>query len=89
MSRELKVSRLSFAPDSLLPQMLGLLPGAVSPLGLMFDREHKVTLVCDKAIREYSRIAFHPCVNTETVIFQYNDFIEKVLLRMNVVPTWV
>ncbi len=89
VSKELKVSRLSFAPNELLPQMLGLLPGAVSPLGLLFDREHKVMLVCDKAIREYSRIAFHPCVNTETVVFQYTDFFEKVLPRMNVVPTWV
>jgi Ala-tRNA(Pro) deacylase len=89
VSRELKVSRLSFAPDELLPQMLGLLPGAVSPLGLLFDSEHRVTLVCDKAILEYSRIAFHPCVNTETVIFQSNDFYDKVLPRMNVVPTWV
>jgi len=89
VSKELGVSRLSFAPDELLPHMLGLLPGAVSPLGLLFDREHQVTLVCDRAIREYSRIAFHPCVNTETVIFQYRDFFEKVLQRMNVVPIWV
>lgn len=89
VSKDLGVSRLSFAPDELLPFMLGLLPGAVSPLGLLFDRHRKVTLVCDKAIRGYSRIAFHPCVNTETVIFLYDDFFEKVLPRMNVVPTWV
>jgi Ala-tRNA(Pro) deacylase len=89
VSRELGVSRLSFAPDGFLPQMLGLLPGAVSPLGLLFDREHQVTLVCDKAIREFTRIAFHPCVNTETVIFQNHDFFDKVLPRMNIEPTWV
>jgi Ala-tRNA(Pro) deacylase len=89
VSKQLNVSRLSFAPDEFLPQMLGLFPGAVSPLGLMFDGEHKVTLVCDKAIRAYARIAFHPCVNTETVIFQYDNFFEKVLPRMNAVPIWV
>jgi Ala-tRNA(Pro) deacylase len=89
VSKELNVSRLSFAPDEYLPKMLGLLPGAVSPLGLLFDTEHLVTLVCDKAIREFSRIAFHPCVNTETVIFLYDDFFEKVLPNMNVVPIWV
>lgn len=89
VSKELGVSRLSFAPDALLPEMLGLLPGAVSPLGLMFDREHKITLVCDKAIREFPRIAFHPCVNTETVIFGRLDFFEKVLPRMGVSPLWV
>lgn len=89
VSRELNVSRLSFAPNELLPQMLGLLPGAVSPLGLLFDREQKVTLVCDKAIRDFPRIAFHPCINTETVIFQNHDFFEKVLPRMNIEPAWV
>ena len=89
VSHELKVSRLSFAPDELLPQMLGLLPGAVSPLGLMFDKEHRVALACDRAIRAYPRIAFHPCVNTETVIFHHHDFFEKVLPRLNATPAWV
>ncbi len=89
VSKELGVSRLSFAPDELLPRMLGLLPGAVSPLGLLFDRERRVTLVCDRAVKEYPRIAFHPCVNTETVIFQSNDFFDKVLPRLNAVPAWV
>lgn len=89
VSRELGVSRLSFAPDTLLPQMLGLLPGAVSPLGLLFDKERRITLVCDRSIREYPRIAFHPCVNTETVIFQSGDFFEKVLPCIGTVPVWV
>ena len=89
VSKALGVSRLSFAPDAYLPQMLGLLPGAVSPLGLLFDKEHCITLLCDVKIREYSRIAFHPCVNTETVIFERDDFIEKVLHHIGTAPVWV
>ena len=89
VSQELGVSRLSFAPDTLLPQMLGLLLGAVSPLGLLFDKEKRVELVCDRSIREYAKIAFHPCVNTETVIFQSRDFWEKVLPKMGIEPRWV
>ncbi len=86
VSKALGVSRLSFAPDAFLPGMLGLLPGAVSPLGLIFDKEHRITLVCDSAILGYPRIAFHPCVNTETVIFEMNDFFDKVLPQMGVTP---
>jgi Ala-tRNA(Pro) deacylase len=89
VSKALLVSRLSFAPDTFLPSMLGLLPGAVSPLGLLFDKEHKVQLVCDKQIRDYPRIAFHPCVNTQTVIFQSGDFFGTVLSHMGVDPLWV
>ncbi len=89
VSRALGVSRLSFAPDELLPGMLGLLPGAVSPLGLLFDTGHRITLLCDRRIRDYPRIAFHPCINTETVVFGGGDFFEKVLPLMNAVPVWV
>ena len=53
VSRALGVSRLSFAPDAYLPEMLGLLPGSVSPLGLLFDQEQRITLLCDKGIWEY------------------------------------
>ena len=34
---------LTFASDQDLMDMLGLIPGAVTPLGLLNDREHKVT----------------------------------------------
>ncbi len=89
VSKALGVSRLSFAPDAYLPQMLGLLPGSVSPLGLLFDKEHRITLVCDEKIREYPRIAFHPCVNTETLIFERSGFFEKVLHHIGTAPVWV
>lgn len=89
VSKALGVSRLSFAPDEYLPKMLGLLPGSVSPLGLVLDKEHQITLICDKKIRDYPRIAFHPCVNTETVIFEKNDFFEKVLHHIGTAPIWV
>ncbi len=89
VSKALGVSRLSFAPDSYLPGMLGLMPGSVSPLGLLFDKEHRITLVCDERIREYPRIAFHPCINTETVIFDSIDFYEKVLRHIGTAPVWV
>ncbi len=89
VSKELGVSRLSFAPESLLPELLGLQAGAVSPLGLLFDKKRQVSLVCDRQIAEYPRIAVHPCVNTATVVFEAEDFWKGVLRRMNIAPQWV
>ena len=64
VSRQLGVSRLSFAPERLLPEYLGLLAGAVSPFGLLFDSDRRVRLLVDADLARHARAAFHPCVNT-------------------------
>ena len=74
VSKRLGVSRLSFAPDSLLNGFLNLEAGAVSPLGLMFDRERRVRLVMDKALERFEYLYFHPCVNTASVRMRRADF---------------
>lgn len=89
ISHQLGSSRLSFAPDTLLPEMLGLLPGAVSPFGLLFDESQRVQLVLDDALAHFPRIAFHPCVNTATVILSTSDFIHTVLPALAHAPVWV
>ena len=89
VSHQLGVSRLSFAPDALLPELLGLLPGAVSPFGLLFDEGNAVQLVLDDTLVSFPRIAFHPCVNTATVILSTADFINTVLPALAHAPVWV
>lgn len=89
VSRQLGVSRLSFAPNELLPDYLGLLPGAVSPFGLIFDAPCRVQLALDSALRSFERIAFHPCVNTATVILPTQDFINTFLPAAAHLPAWV
>ncbi|NLX83514.1 MAG: prolyl-tRNA synthetase associated domain-containing protein [Clostridiales bacterium] len=79
VSKLLGVSRLSFAPLEKLPGMLGLESGAVSPLGLLFDREKRVTLVVDDALLAYRSLWFHPCVNTASVEMRTTDFLERFL----------
>ena len=85
----LGVSRLSFAPDEMLAPLLGLERGAVSPLGLLFDKEHRIPLICDAELQKAPRIAFHPLVNTSTVIFDGGDFWNRVLPHMGVKPIFV
>lgn len=86
VSKALGVSRLSFAPDELLPEMLGLRAGAVSPLGLVHDPEKKVTLVIDRALRGYEYLGFHPCENTATVVLRGEDFFNGFLPKLGRAP---
>lgn len=79
VSKLLGVSRLSFAPETLLPPLLGLDRGAVSPLGLLFDTDKRVSLVMDDALLSYQRLWFHPCVNTQSVEISTQDFLHRFL----------
>ena len=89
VSKQLSVSRLSFAPERLLPDYLGLLAGAVSPFGLLFDPQARVRLLVDADLARYARAAFHPCVNTATVVLSMRDFFDVFLPHTQHVPTTV
>ncbi len=66
--------KLGFAsPDRLLAH-LGLTPGSVSPFGLINDPAHLVEVAMDVAIRDAARVAFHPNVNTATLVLAGPDF---------------
>lgn len=79
ISRQLGVSRLSFATEEELMDMLRTLPGAISPMGLLFDGEKKVRLAIDRALRGEERLLFHPCVNTATLAVSGADFFGRLL----------
>ena len=68
---------LTFASDQDLMDSLGLIPGAVTPLGLLNDREHKVTFFLDKSFLEGSGlIGVHPNDNTATVWLKAQDLLK-------------
>ena len=79
VSRQLGVSRLSFATAEELMEMLRTLPGAISPMGLLFDGEKKVHVAIDRARRGEERLLFHPCVNTATLAVSGADFFGRLL----------
>lgn len=79
ISRQLGASRLSFATAEELMDMLRTLPGAISPMGLLFDEEKKVHLAIDRALRGEERLLFHPCVNTATLAVSGADFFGRLL----------
>ena len=89
VSKQLGVSRLSFAPDEALQEQLHLSAGSVSPLGLYFDTQRRITLCYEQAVRDTPLIAFHPCDNTATVLFTQPVFWEQVLPALGVSPVCV
>ena len=67
---------LSFASADDLMEILGLIPGAVTPLGLLNDRERKVELYLDAAFAEL--ISIHPNDNTASVWMKTKDLIRII-----------
>ncbi len=89
LSRELGIARLSFADEEKLLAYLNLTPGSVSAAGLIFDPEHKVKLLIDRALLSEARFGCHPAINTATVAFSTKALLETYLPRVGHVPTYV
>ena len=89
VSRQLDSSRLSFALADKLMEMMRTLPGAISPMGLLFDPEKRVRLAIDRSLLELPRLAFHPCVNTATIAMESAEFFEKYLPAIGRQPRYV
>ena len=70
---------LSFASSDDLMNIMGLIPGAVSPLGILNDIEIKVKFYIDKDfMKDEHLIGIHPNDNTATVWLKVEDLIETV-----------
>ena len=71
---------LTFVPPDELSELLGLIPGAVSPFGLLNDEERKVAFYIDRPFLEGSGlVGVHPNDNTATVWLKTADLLS--LLR--------
>jgi Ala-tRNA(Pro) deacylase len=76
LEKRLKQGKLTFASDKRLMKYLGVEPGSVSPFGLINDKEKNVHLFIDDKLRESERLAFHPNVNTATLVISNTDFLK-------------
>jgi Ala-tRNA(Pro) deacylase len=81
-SKENQIRRLSFASGSDLKEILNLIPGSVTPLGLLNDEEHKVIFYLDEDFfLDNQIIGVHPNENTATLWLKASDLVE--LIRVN------
>ena len=70
---------LTFVKPDELADILGLIPGAVTPFGLLNDAENKVVFYIDAAFREgIGLIGVHPNDNTATVWLKAEDLIKII-----------
>jgi len=58
--------RLGFAPGERMVEVLGVAPGALTPLGIINDRDGLVTVVIDAVLLDADQVNFHPLVNTQS-----------------------
>ena len=86
ISKQLGVSRLSFAPSDKLFEYLRCTPGAITPMGLLFDGEKQVRLAVDSALRDEETLVFHPCINTMSVAMSGSDFFDVFLPAIGYSP---
>ena len=68
---------LRFASEEELSSLLGLIPGAVTPLGVLNDVEHHVKFFLDRAFAG-GLVGVHPNDNTATLWLRAEDLIRVV-----------
>lgn len=89
LSKQLEVSRLSFASGEFMEEFLDITPGSLSVMGLMNDKKHRVKLVIDAPVLDGEYIGFHPCINTTTLRVRIDDLTQKIIPEMGHEPTIV
>jgi Ala-tRNA(Pro) deacylase len=76
LGERLGAGKLSFgSPDRLL-RYLGVLPGAVTPFGIINDKDRKVKVVLDRDLMGLDPVNAHPLVNTMTTALAPQDLVK-------------
>lgn len=71
--------RLSFGSDKDLLALMGLTPGAVSPLGLLNDHDLKIAYYLDRQlVADDHLIGVHPNENTATIWLKGQDLVDLI-----------
>jgi Ala-tRNA(Pro) deacylase len=79
VSKQIESSRLSFAAEVYMEEFLDILPGSVSVMGLMNDKENKVQLLVDEDLLKDEYLGCHPCMNTTSLKIRTQDVLGTFL----------
>ena len=79
LSQQIGSSRLSFACEEDMLELLNLTPGSVTVLGLMYDKEHRVKLLVDEEVFDDEFLGCHPCINTSSIKMKTSDVFDKII----------
>lgn len=64
---------LSFGNADLLMEVVGVIPGAVTPFGVINDADKRLTVILDAGIFEEETVNAHPLRNDKTTRISTND----------------
>lgn len=78
VSKLLGISRLSFATSEHMSDKLNVKPGAVTPLGLMFNRNKDVRVVIDSDVLKHEHVLVHPCISTASIKIRVDDLMRFI-----------
>jgi len=92
LEKILNGGRLSFANYDDLTNMLGIMPGSVTPIAIINDYVRQVKLIFDQDLLQEDYINIHPMENTATITMKLDDlknFIEqqhKITIDFSMIP---
>lgn len=75
LARLLRAPRMAFAKPERLLEVLGVVPGAVTPFALINDVERRVRPVVDEKLLRYPEVNFHPVDNAATTTIASSDLL--------------
>ncbi|WP_068084115.1 prolyl-tRNA synthetase associated domain-containing protein [Polycladidibacter stylochi] len=71
--------RVSFGRAEQLQEVLGVMPGSVTPFALINDRiDSKVNVILDSELMKYDVLNFHPLENTATTSISREDLLKFI-----------
>ena len=79
ISKQIDKARLSFGNDEKLYEYLGVKPGSITPLGLVFDQNHQVRVLIDEDLLNENYVGVHPLINNSIVKIRMSDILEIVI----------
>ena len=79
LSAQINSSRLSFAPEDSLWELLHCHPVSATVLGLANDTEHRVQLLLDREVYDAPYMSCHPCICTSTLKLKTSDVLTRLL----------
>ena len=78
VSRQLGSERLCFGSAEQLKEKLGLEPGSVTPLALINDKDHSITVAIDRDIMAHRLLCMHPLVSNASVAISRMDMVRYI-----------
>ena len=62
---------------------LDITPGSVSVLGLMNDKDGRVSLLIDRDLLKEEFFGCHPCINSSSLKIRTSDVTDKIIPAMH------